>query len=108
MIAATMANLPRGNPNQSIDGVAKPITQPAAAKMMNVSVPSITRGSDDDQPEVDPHDGTRQDQRQPEVDPLASTSIRRSRAPSTRPAVSDQPEVDPLASTRHRRSRGTA
>ncbi len=43
MIAATMANLPRGNPNQSIDGVAKPITQPAAAKMMNVSVPSITR-----------------------------------------------------------------
>ena len=46
MIAANMANLTHGgqggNLNQSIDGL-KPITQPAAAKMMNVSVPSITR-----------------------------------------------------------------
>ena len=43
MIAAKMAKLPRGNPNSSRDGIDKPVTQPEAAEMMNVSVPSITR-----------------------------------------------------------------
>ncbi len=42
MIAAHMVNLKIGsNQHPSIDGPS--ITQPAAAKMMNVSVPSITR-----------------------------------------------------------------
>ena len=43
MIAANMANLPRGNPNGSIEPFEKSTAEAAAAKMMNVSVPSITR-----------------------------------------------------------------